>query len=66
MNPKKGQFTVKGKTPWPTPIGMGALASPDDFVASAERHEHNKKEEFHFEMGGMAAVKEYRKKNNLE
>jgi hypothetical protein len=52
--------------PWPTPIGMGALVSPDDFVADRERTEHHKKEEFHFEMGGMPAVKEYRKKHGLD
>jgi len=56
----------KESGPWPTPIGMGALVSPDDFVADRERTEHHKKEEFHFEMGGMPAVKEYRKKHGLD
>lgn len=49
--------------PWPTPIGMGALSSPGDFEAAHARREHEKKEEFVFEMGGMGAVKEYRKKH---
>lgn len=49
--------------PWPSPIGMGALVSPDDFHAAKARQEHHKAEESAFESGGMTAVKAYRKKS---
>lgn len=60
MKPNRGQFQVEGKTPWPTPIGMGALVSPDDFVAAKERQMANKREEEAFDKGGMAAVNKLR------
>jgi hypothetical protein len=65
MGRNKADFNNGKGGSWPTPIGMGALVSPDDFVADRERTEHHKKEEFHFEMGGMPAVKEYREKHGL-
>ena len=49
--------------PWPSPIGMGALVSPDDFHAAKARQEHHKAEESAFESGGMPAVKAYREKS---
>lgn len=35
MKPVKGQ--LDDSKPWPTPIGMGAHVSPDDFYAARER-----------------------------
>ena len=67
MGRSNANFTSgKESGPWPTPIDMGALVSPDDFVADRERTEHHKKEESHFEKGGMSAVKKYRKKYGLD
>lgn len=60
MNPKRGQFQVEGKHAMPSPIGMGALVSPDDFVAAKERQMANKREEEAFDKGGMAAVNKLR------
>lgn len=48
--------------PWPSPIGMGALVSPDDFHAAKARQEHHKAEEAEYESGGMDAVNAYRKR----
>lgn len=60
MKPNRGQFKVEGMNAMPSPIGMGALASPDDFVAAKERQLAHKREEEAFDKGGMAAVKKLR------
>lgn len=57
MKPAKGQFK---DAPWPTPIGMGALASPDDFIAAKERQIAHQREEEAFDKGGMTAVNKLR------
>lgn len=48
--------------PWPTPIGMGAHLSPEDFYAAKERQAHHKAEEAEYEKGGMGAVTSYRER----
>lgn len=49
MRPSQGQFDVEGKTPWPTPIGMGALSDPEDFAEARKREIALKAEEEDFE-----------------
>lgn len=53
--------------PWPSPIGMGALAGYGDFEREAERKKHHKAEEDIIEKHGTEKgnplVKEYRKKH---
>lgn len=58
MKPKRGQFKVEGMYAMPTPIGMGALASPDDFVAAKERHLASKREEAAFDRGEIKSANE--------
>lgn len=62
MKPKRGQFKVEGMNAMPSPIGMGALASPDDFVAAKERQLAHQREEEAFDKGGMTAVNKLRGK----
>jgi hypothetical protein len=64
MKPNRGQFQVEGKTPWPTPIGMGALADPEDFVDARKREIAKAREEEAFDKGGMTAVNKLRGKAN--
>lgn len=60
MKPKRGQFQVEGMNAMPSPIGMGALVSPDDFVTAKEKQLAHKREEEAFEKGGMTAVNKLR------
>lgn len=57
--------------PWPSPIGMGALASPGDFHEAKRRKDLHKGEEEAFERGktteeGNRLAKEYREKHGLD
>lgn len=60
MNPKRGQFKVNGMNAMPSPIGMGALSDPEDFVAAKKRQLAHKAEEEAFDKGGMTAVNKLR------
>jgi hypothetical protein len=57
MKASKGQFDVEGKTPWPTPIGMGALADPEDFAAARKRELARKAEQDAFDRGELPQKK---------
>ena len=57
MKPTKGQFDVQGKTPWPTPIGMGALADPEDFAEARKRELARKAEQETFDRGELPQKK---------
>ena len=58
----RAKDTKRQGGPWPTPIGMGANLSREDFYAAKIRQDHHKAEESAFESGGMDAVKAYREK----
>ena len=62
MYPQKGQFDVEGKTPWPSPIGMGALSDPEDFAEARKRELARKSEEEAFDRGEIKTSNEMLKK----
>ena len=63
MKPSKGQFDVEGKTPWPTPIGMGALSDPEDFAEARKREIRRKAEQDAFDRGEFPSTNEILKAN---
>lgn len=58
MYPNKNQFNVEGKTPWPTPIGMGALADPEDFAEARKRDVTRKTEQEAVDRGDILTANE--------
>lgn len=44
--------------PWPTPIGMGANLSPQDFYAAKERQASAKAESAAFDRGEIKTINE--------
>jgi hypothetical protein len=64
MKPNRGQFQVEGMNAMPSPIGMGALADPEDFVDARKREIAKTREEEAFDKGGMTAVNKLRGKAN--
>lgn len=44
--------------PWPSPIGMGALAGYGDFQAAKERQEAHKRESEAFDRGEIKTINE--------
>lgn len=62
MPQRRETDTKRQGGPWPTPVGMGALVSPDDFHAAKARQEDYQAEEAAFDKGGMSAVNKLRNK----
>jgi hypothetical protein len=66
MHPKNGQFKVEGKTPWPTPIGMGALADPEDFAEARKRDLTRKTEQEAVDRGDIPTANEMLSKKKVK
>lgn len=56
--PRREKNSSRVAGPWPTPIGMGANLSPEDFYAAKERQAAGKAESAAFDRGEIKTINE--------